>query len=168
MNDSHNDKKGGPTWTRELHAEAVEFAAKHFEQYGLSHLQMGEDWTGLGLADALRTPASAARPINQCDGCQRGLPLGTNGHHYDHDGSGALPVMACTADRYAASSELPKNPMRAECIAAGCQFESIASSAKLPQEILDCAWLIARTGGIPPEAHKIAGYIIGIADRTGP
>lgn len=57
---------------------------------------------------AQRSPVSAARPINQCDGCRRKLHLGTNGYHYNFNGSGALPVMACTAERYAAASARPR------------------------------------------------------------
>ena len=33
--------------------EAVKFAAKHFESYGMSHLQFGHPWTGVSLAAAL-------------------------------------------------------------------------------------------------------------------
>lgn len=52
MSDPRDDKS---------HAAAVEFAATHFEQYGLSHLQIGHPWTGVTLADALRafTPSHA-------------------------------------------------------------------------------------------------------------
>ena len=39
---------------------------------------------------------------NQCDGCARGLPV-TDGNHYEGD----LPVMACTADRYAPAAAPP-------------------------------------------------------------
>jgi hypothetical protein len=48
---------------------------------------------------------SPSTPLNQCDGCQRRLHLGSNGIHYDHDGSLAHPVMACTKDRYMPSQE---------------------------------------------------------------
>lgn len=43
---------------------------------------------------------------NQCDGCRRRLTLGLNGIHYDHDGSNAVPVMACTKDRYQSRSDI--------------------------------------------------------------
>jgi hypothetical protein len=64
-----------------------------------------------GMAElvALKQPHADIRPfvfigakptINQCDGCQRGLPTRTNGHgtviHDEPSGS----LMACTADRY--------------------------------------------------------------------
>lgn len=39
------------------HNDALEFAAKHFEAYGLSHLQFCTEWTGIGLAEALRSTA---------------------------------------------------------------------------------------------------------------
>ena len=51
------------------------------------------------LLAALDQQSPPTPPINQCDGCQRGLPLSKHGHHME-DGH---PVMACTADRYAAA-----------------------------------------------------------------
>lgn len=42
---------------------------------------------------------------NQCDGCQRGLPTRRSKHGtLMHDGPDTMPVMACAADRYVASS----------------------------------------------------------------
>lgn len=35
--------------------------------------------------------------INQCDGCQRGLPLSEAGHHH---GTEPWDIISCTADRY--------------------------------------------------------------------
>ena len=36
---------------------------------------------------------------NQCDGCQAGLPLDANGHHYNPE-SAYRNAFACTKDRY--------------------------------------------------------------------
>lgn len=59
-------------------ADALEFAAKHFEQYGLSHLQLGEWWTGIALAEALRAfIPSHVEPILSGDGGGGG---GSAGH----------------------------------------------------------------------------------------
>jgi hypothetical protein len=55
---------------------------------------------------ALQGPSAAQGTINQCDGCQRGLPI-RDGKYHDLTGQfGAYPgeVMTCTADRYLAPS----------------------------------------------------------------
>lgn len=52
---------------------------------------------GLGfqsVGSGVRFPIGV--PVNQCDGCRRGLPI-ENGIHYDK----GWPDMSCTADRYA-------------------------------------------------------------------
>lgn len=48
-----------PTTAITMTGGALEFAIKYFEAYGLSHLQYGEAWTGVGLASELRAIASA-------------------------------------------------------------------------------------------------------------
>ncbi len=55
----------------------------------------------LSVLRSLTGPIAAPRettPINQCDGCRRGVPVNKNGHHEINDYPGE--VMACTADRY--------------------------------------------------------------------
>lgn len=43
-------------------------------------------------------PSTAKDPLNQCDGCRRGLAIGYGGYHVDY---GQRPVMACTRESYA-------------------------------------------------------------------
>jgi len=38
------------------------------------------------------------KPINQCDGCRRGLPLDQDGFHHDPDSN--YDFIGCTKDRY--------------------------------------------------------------------
>jgi hypothetical protein len=54
-------------------------------------------------------PAAAPSdtPINQCDGCARGLPVDGSGNHYVIDKADPMRhvlVIGCTKDRYAAVS----------------------------------------------------------------
>lgn len=86
----------------------------------------GEPSSGAGAGDVERTSATAEhgssdqqaraaekleakypgaamyRPINQCDGCRRGLPVTSLGLHH---GSSQWDVMACTANRYQPTEE---------------------------------------------------------------
>src|ERR1035437_10152818 len=52
------------------------------------------------------TPAPSDTPINQCDGCRRGLPVDESGNHYAwHEGGMRKRLeIGCTKDRYAAVS----------------------------------------------------------------
>ena len=42
-----------------------------------------------------------AQPINQCDGCRRGLPRDNQGVHH---GPGSYDLIGCTADLYVVTS----------------------------------------------------------------
>jgi len=41
-------------------------------------------------------PKRKRKPLNQCDGCQRGLPKDTRGHHIE----GSTFGLGCSANRY--------------------------------------------------------------------
>jgi hypothetical protein len=61
---------------------ALEFAAKHFEAYGVSHMQFGKPWTGIQLAEVIRacmpsaegnsTDAFVLREIAECEALAEG------------------------------------------------------------------------------------------------
>jgi hypothetical protein len=53
-------------------------------------------------APRLYPRAPSAAPVNQCDGCRRGLPLNEHGTHYNPDGS--YDRIGCTAEQYRAPS----------------------------------------------------------------
>lgn len=57
------------------------------------------EWKG-DMLDYLKQKMAA--PLNQCDGCQRGLPVNENGHHEEANGR---VDMVCTASRYSGSGE---------------------------------------------------------------
>ncbi len=67
----------------------------------------GKREVAYGTADGLKWKpcprcAPSAEPVNQCDGCRRGLPLNEHGTHYNPDGS--YDRIGCTAGRYRAPS----------------------------------------------------------------
>jgi hypothetical protein len=46
--------------------------------------------------------------VNQCDGCQRGLPTRQSEHgSLMHAGEDGMPVMICTKDRYERATASP-------------------------------------------------------------
>ncbi len=59
------------------------------------HLERTDGWY---WRRSRRAAPRETTPINQCDGCRRGVPVNKNGHHEINDYPGE--VMACTADRY--------------------------------------------------------------------
>jgi len=58
--------------------DALEFAARHFEAYGASHMQFGKPWTGIQLAEVIRacipSAGGAIERCPKCNGDQRGAP----------------------------------------------------------------------------------------------
>ena len=72
---------------------------------------LGREWSAAGisvnsLVNDIQARLSHTATINQCDGCQRGLPL-REGKYHDLTGEvGCYPgeVISCTADRYAQPS----------------------------------------------------------------
>ena len=80
---------------------------------------------------------SATQPINQCDGCRRGLPLRANNIHYDGEFPSALPVMGCTADRYISSATLPIKVTQAMVDAVNAQDGWSGFTVKDVQGIVD-------------------------------
>jgi hypothetical protein len=80
---------------------ALEFAARHFEAYGASHMQFGKPWTGIQLAEVIRACIpSAEQPRHIC---------GVRGWNPDLDG----PCPACTPSH--------GQPMLDECGQCGRQ-----------------------------------------------
>lgn len=65
-------------------------------------------------------------PINQCDGCQRGLPV-VNGKHDLTGTAGSYPgeVMACTKDRYVDHKVI-------EAIRVGCNAAEVHLTCSYP------------------------------------
>lgn len=56
------------------------------------------------LAVALMAASIDKRTVNMCDGCQRGLPKDTRGHHID----GSTFGLGCTTYRYTTQSNNTK------------------------------------------------------------
>jgi hypothetical protein len=120
---------------RPIPSDKLERLAADIEEHGALAV-----FSGMAMANrvefdrmivaALRT-ASAARPINQCDGCRRGLPWRETKHGVPiHDDENGVPVMACTADRYTASATRPSGESCSACNGTGVKPRVITNPPK--------------------------------------
>ena len=116
----------------------------------------------LALVADTTAPDIAKEPRNQCDGCARGLPINANGNHVEDK---FRPVMACTADRYTATTvpEVSKEPWIAAPMAVGETRYFTGQSGITPQTM--CAGVVPTTSDTRAKALEEAAKI---CDDTGP